>query len=54
MSFIDRHILMQTKCGKYEPMGKTTSLTATENPLAETFDREINIMEKKLIFIMSN
>jgi hypothetical protein len=36
LSFIDRHILMQTKCGKYVPMWKKISLTATEKPLTET------------------
>ena len=37
MSFIDRHILMQTKCGKCVSMWKKISLTATEKPLTETY-----------------
>jgi hypothetical protein len=37
MSFIDSHILMQSKCGKYVPMWKKISLTATEKPLTETY-----------------
>jgi hypothetical protein len=37
MSFIDRHILMQTKCGTCVSMRKKISVIATEKPVAETY-----------------
>src|SRR5215469_18552381 len=37
MSFIDRHILKLTKCGTCVSMYTKIWLTATENPLAETY-----------------
>jgi hypothetical protein len=37
MSFIGRHILMQTKCGTCVSMRKKISLTATEKPVTETY-----------------
>jgi hypothetical protein len=37
MSFIDRHILMHTKCGTCVSMQKNISLTVTEEPVIETY-----------------
>jgi sulfur relay (sulfurtransferase) complex TusBCD TusD component (DsrE family) len=47
MSFIDRHTLMLTKCGKCASMRTIISLTATEKPLTENIFASVKYMSWK-------